>query len=393
MGPDDADDAPESEDPAAGPPPNPLDRPWVHPTELRSFVATPDPPPSAPRPREWVIGLTSAIVGVVVTVLVLSAFGAIGGRNRAPIRPPAVTSPDEVLDFSYALRVYESASPSVVMVQVKVGDTTTNVSGVAVKSDRVLTSAHPLANASSIVVNTSPEGRSITAKVVGTDPDTDLALLDVPNAGLTFAQLAPGAEPAVGQALVAVGSGRNGQGYVGMNVVSDRNVIAVMPTGATLAGLLETGIPTPPDSTGGALLDVSGRVVGILVTVPGLLKAGLAVPITMARDVQVQLEATGKVEHGWFGVGGEDATDRPEGGARVVTVVQGSPAEKAGLVANDVVTRVGSLPIHSYADLVAEWRRRHPGDNFTITYFHGSQAKPNVSVALAATPDGASVGR
>jgi serine protease DegQ len=257
----------------------------------------------------------------------------------------------------------------------------------------VLTSAHPLANASSITVNTSPEGRSIAAKVVGTDPETDLALLDVPNADLTYAQLAPGAEPGVGQALVAIGSGRSGGGYVGMNVVSERNVIAAMPTGATLAGLIQTGIPTPPDSTGGALLDVNGRVVGILVTVPGLLKAGLAVPIPMARDVQVQVDATGMVELGWFGVDGVDATDRPEGGARITAVAQGSPAEKAGLALDDVVTRVGSLPIHSYADLVAEWRRRHPGDTFTITYFHGNQAKPNVPVSLAATPDGAAVGR
>jgi putative serine protease PepD len=392
MGPDDADDADDAarrDDPGAGPPPDPLDRPWVHPTELRSFVATPEAPPTAPRPREWVIGLTSAVAAVVATVLILSAFGAIGGRNRSPIRPPVVTTPDEVLDFSYAVRVYQTSSPSIVTVQAKVGDTTASISGVAIKSDRVLTAAHPLGGASAVTVITAPEGRSLTAKVVGTDPDTDLALLEVPGADLTIAQLATGSEPSVGQAVVAIGGGRGGTPFVGMNIVEARNAIMATPWGATLAGLIQTGVATPPDTMGGALLDTTGRVVGILVTVPGSPQAGLAVPVAMARDVQIQLDATGKVQRGWLGVDGEDATDRPEGGARIVSVVQGSPAEKAGLKLGDVVTRVGSLPIRTYGDLVAEWRRRHPGDNLTITFFTGSQAHNNVPVPLAATPDAA----
>ena len=88
MGPADGDEADDADNQPAAPRPDPLDRPWVHPTELRSFVATPEAPTSPPRPREWVIGLTSAIAGVVATILVLVAFGAIGGRNRSPIRPP-----------------------------------------------------------------------------------------------------------------------------------------------------------------------------------------------------------------------------------------------------------------------------------------------------------------
>ena len=86
MGPADADEPGEPDDEPIAPRPDPLDRPWVHPTELRSFVATPEAPTSPPRPREWVIGLTSAIAGVVATILILVAFGAIGGPE--PLADP-----------------------------------------------------------------------------------------------------------------------------------------------------------------------------------------------------------------------------------------------------------------------------------------------------------------
>jgi S1-C subfamily serine protease len=386
MGPADDDEPGEPDDEPVVPRPDPLDRPWVHPTELRSFVATPETPTSPPRPREWVIGLTSAIAGVVATILVLVAFGAIGGRNRSPIRPPVVSTPDEVLDFGLAGRVFQTAIPSIVTVQIKVGDTTTVVSGVAVKSDRVLTSAHPLGGNTTVTVLTY-DSRTITAKVLGSDPDTDLSLLEVPGGDLKFASLATGSEPSVGQAVVAVAAGKTNQGWLGMNVVAERNNLVTTSTGTALAGLIQTGITTPPETTGGALLDTNGHVVGILTTVPGLLKTGLAVPIAAARDVQSQVEASGKVIHGWLGVDGDDNTDRVDGGAHVKTVVEGSPAFKAGVIPGDVITRVGTLPIHSYADLVAEWRRRRPGDPFTITFWRGREPHSNVQLSLGPPPD------
>ena len=384
MGPADGDEAEDADNQPAAPRPDPLDRPWVHPTELRSFVATPEAPTSPPRPREWVIGLTSAIAGVVATILVLVAFGAIGGRNRSPIRPPVASTPEEALDYGVAFRVLQSAGPSIVSVQPKVGDATTAVSGVGVKSDRVLTSARAVAGLTTVTVVTS-DGHSNSAKVLGSDPDTDLALLDVAGADLEYAALATGSDPDIGQAVVAVGAGKSNP-WLGMNVVAERNSLVVNgPT--TLAGLIQTGITTPPETAGGALLDTSGRVVGILTTVPGLFKTGLAVPIAVARDVQNQLEASGKVVHGWLGVLGDDNTNRVDGGAHITVVVDASPAAKAELQAGDVVTRVGTLPIRSYADLVAEWRRRRPNDPLTITFWRGNQSHPNVAITLGSPPD------
>ncbi len=99
------DGAPEPDDAPSGPPPDPLDRPWVHPSELHSFVSTPSAPPREPRPREWAIGVGSAVAAVLATVLVLVAFGALGGRHRSPIPPPVVTNPGDVVDYAVAERV------------------------------------------------------------------------------------------------------------------------------------------------------------------------------------------------------------------------------------------------------------------------------------------------
>jgi putative serine protease PepD len=389
MGPENAEEPVEPDDQPGGPRPDPLDRPWVHPSELRSYIATPETPSTPPRPREWVIGLTSAIAGIVATVLVLVAFGAIGSRHRSPIRPPVVRSPSEAIDASVAARVYQSVAPSIVTVQATASDPAnpTIGSGVALKSNRVVTAAHLLIGASAVTVQTR-DGRAISAKVLGADPDTDLAVLDVPTGGLTFASLGSGAEPDLGQPLVAAGAGKANGGWVGLGVLTQRNLLASSPSGATMAGLLVVGIPMPGENAGGALLDTNGDVVGILALPQTGTATGLAlvVPVAAAREVERQLDASGKVQHGWLGVTGDDAKDRAGGGARITTVLPGSPAEKAQIRPDDVITRVGNTPIRTYADLVAEWRRRNPGDSITLAWWHGDQSRTGTT-ALAAAPE------
>src|SRR5690242_17443383 len=116
------DGAPEPDDAPSGPPPDPLDRPWVHPSELRSFVSTPTAPPREPRPREWAIGVGSAVAAVLATILVLVAFGALGGRHRSPIPPPVVTDPGDVVDYAIAEQVGNAVAGSVVLVRTRTPD-------------------------------------------------------------------------------------------------------------------------------------------------------------------------------------------------------------------------------------------------------------------------------
>ena len=165
------DDAPEPDDASGGPPPNPLDRPWVHPTELSSFVSTPVLAPRETRPREWAIGLGADIAAVLATVLVLVAFGALGGRHRSPLPPPIVTSANDPVDYAVAERVGAVVAPSVVTVRVG-GDTTKPVgSGIIVTSDRIVTTAHLLNGTSNVDVVTR-NGDVLPAKVVGSDAQT-----------------------------------------------------------------------------------------------------------------------------------------------------------------------------------------------------------------------------
>src|SRR4051812_7095028 len=197
------DGAPEPDDVPSGPPPNPLDRPWVHPTELSSFVPSPELPPRETRPREWAIGIGSGVAATVATVLILVAFGALGGRHRAAIPPPVVSSPNDVIDYSVARRVGAVIAPGVVTVRTG-GDTPKPVgSGVVVQSDRVMTAAHLLNGATRVDVVTQT-GATLNAKVIGTDPQTDLALLDVGDGDLILAPLGSPTPLPIGQTVVAV---------------------------------------------------------------------------------------------------------------------------------------------------------------------------------------------
>ncbi len=380
------DGAPEPDDTPNGPPPDPLDRPWVHPSELRSFVSTPAAPPREPRPREWAIGVGSAVAAIVATILVLVAFGALGGRNRSPIPPPIVTSPSDVVDYAVAERIGTAVEPSVVTVQVKTPDGSRRVgSGVVVASDRVVTTAHSLGGATDVVLVPS-FGSALDAKVVGVDPQTDLALLSVSGGDLQLARLGGSGSPRVGQTVVAVSAGPHPR--VNIDVVSDRDVMVDAGTGVDIAGLLETGIPVTAEMSGGALVDADGNLVGILTRATTGSPDGLAVPVATVRDVRDQLDGSGKVAHGWIGVvcAKDPAESRPQGGAAVQAVVPGSPAAEAGLEPGDVVVRAAGTLVSDRADLVAAVRSLRPQDPLELQYLRNDKPRTITVTVKAGDP-------
>jgi S1-C subfamily serine protease len=312
-----------------GPPPQPADRPWVHPSELQSFVASPAATQSRARPREWAVGLGSALAASVVTVLVLLAFGALGnGSHSVSSQPDFVGTPSGV-DYSIARRIAADTAPSVVTVRVVGADGAALPvgSGVALAPDRVVTNAHLVQGATGLEIFTY-DGHSLDAKVLGTDPQTDLTLLSVPDGDLTAISQGDAGGIAVGVTVVAVAANRSGGYRTDIDVIADENRLVDAGSGAMVAGVLETGIQPGAAWAGGALVDASGNLVGVLTnatTTPGM--GLLAVPVTAVRDVRDQLEAAGTVSHGWIGlVYGDDAVERPRGGARVSAVVPGSPA-------------------------------------------------------------------
>lgn len=371
-----------------GPPPQPADRPWVHPSELQSFVATPGAAPAHVRPREWAVGLGSAIAASVVTILVLVAFGALGNGSRsAPAPQPAFVGTPSGVDYSIARRIAADTAPSVVRVRIVGSDGAVQPvgSGVAVASDRVVTNAHLLGGAPGLEVVTY-DGTDHPAKVVGTDPQTDLAVLSVADADLTAVAQGDAGGIAVGGTVVAVAANRSGGYRTDIDVISDQNRLVDAGSGAMVAGAIETGIQPGAAWAGGALVDVSGNLVGVLTTASGAPGVGLvAIPITAVRDVRDQLEATGTVSHGWLGVVfGDDAVERPRGGARVSLVLPGSPAAKSGLVAGDIVTGMGDQPVRGHADAIAATRALRPQDPVDVGYVDPSGRSRHAKVTLAA---------
>ena len=150
-----------------------------------------------------------------------------------------------------------------------------------------------------------------------------------------------------------------------------------------MAGLLQAGVLTPADTSGGGLFNSDGELVGVLTTPPGTSQQGLAVPISVADDVRRQLESSGTVSHGWLGVTLDDAKDSPLG-ARITAVVPDGPAQ-GKLAVGDVVTRAGGESVTNSGDLIAEWRKRHPADSLTLIVHRGRELR-NVTVTLAGDP-------
>ena len=191
---------------------------------------------------------------------------------------------------------------------------------------------------------------------MGSDADTDLALLDVPDADLRFQPLAR-ERRRVGQPVVAVGA-TEGHATARASTSCPASTCSSTPNGSVLAGLLGAGLTRTPDTSGGGLFNTNGELVGILTSPPGVAD-GLAVPIGIADDVRDQIESSGKVTHGWLGLAAEDAAATVPGGPRSRSS-SSSPAAAAELEVGDVITRAGGQWSAAVDDLIAEWRAHRP---------------------------------
>ena len=368
---------PEDEN-SGGPPPDPSDRTWVHPTEMASFVATSRPRSS--RRARWVAlaaGLTvvAAVAGIVAIMTVNDS-----GGPAPQVRSGAIQ------------RVVATLAPSIVAVRTTRGDETGHASGVCVQAGQVLTTAHAVDGADAVSIVTA-DGRTLPAVLDASDPVTDLAVLTVDGKSTQPAQLGGSGGLEVGQQVVGVAAAASGRHrWVDVGEIGAFNRAFVWGQGVSVPGLIETDVTAGGEHSGGALVDSRGAVVGILVVPPDSSTAGLALPIDEARDVTAQLTAHGSAEHGWLGVWATDDASRVSGGARVQGVVPGSPADDAGLVQGDVIVDVGkagsTTAISSVAQLMSEVGRRKPGEKVNVTLYR-DQGKRRVGLELGDQRDAA----
>ena len=252
----------------------------------------------------------------------------------------------------------------------------------------VVTNQHVVAGATSLEV-TFPDGSSHSARVVGTDPSTDIAVLEVdaPASELEPLTLGDSADLEVGDGVVAIGSPFGLEETVTSGIVSALNRNITAPNGFGINGAIQTDAAINHGNSGGPLLDLSGQVVGVNAQIEsesgGNDGVGFAIPSSTVRAVVTQILEDGKVEHAYLGVSLAQAGQQE--GARVGDVRSGSPAERAGLRANDVITAVDGKRVAEAPDVQAAIDAKSPGDTVTITYSRGGQSD-TVEVELGNRP-------
>jgi putative serine protease PepD len=335
-----------------------------------------------------VLALALACGGGVAGGLLVHQVDERGGTGTTVGTSSTSSNPAPTIDRTSLAGIVASVQPSVVDIKTQSGEG----SGVVLTSDGyVLTNNHVVEGGGSTVSVSFSDGRTADAKVVGTDPKSDLAVVKANGvSGLTAAKFGDSSAMRVGDAVFAIGSPLGLEGSVTSGIISatNRTIVENSETNGSrnsIAGALQTDAAINPGNSGGALVNLSGQVVGINTAIAtsgqgqGNIGVGFAIPSNRAKQVADQLIKGGKVSHPYLGIGVSDAPNN--GGALVAQVVANSPAQRAGLRQNDVITRAGDKEIHSGDDLVSVVQSSKVGDKLTLTVTrNGSSQQITVTV-------------
>ena len=269
------------------------------------------------------------------------------------------------------------------------------------KDGYILTNRHVIEGADEVNV-TFPDGKRYEAKIIGRDPRTDVALLKIATRDpLTVLDLADSDQTEPGEWVMAIGNPFGLGGHsVTVGVVSYRGRPLTLGSQGTSVDMIQTDAAINPGNSGGPLLDSQGRVVGIntLIITQGPAQSagvGFAVPINVAKEILPQLREKGKVVRGWLGVQIQPVSDdmaktfglKEAKGAVIGEVTAGSPAEKAGLRPEDVVTGVDGRVVEDNSDLSRYIAGRAPGTSVHLKVLRGGEPKA-ITVTLGTFPDG-----
>ncbi|MGH8120162.1 MAG: Do family serine endopeptidase, partial [Gammaproteobacteria bacterium] len=247
-------------------------------------------------------------------------------------------------------------------------------SGVIVDAKRglVLTNNHVIANAVQITV-TLRDGRHLEAELVGTDPETDVAVIRIPAEKLSALQPADSDKLRVGDFVVAIGNPFG----LGQTVTSGI-VSALSRSGLGIEGyedFIQTDASINPGNSGGALVNLTGELIGINTAIfsqsGGNIGIGFAIPINLALSIMEQLLQHGQVQRGYLGVQVQDLSPdlaeafglKQQSGAVVNRIMENSPAAKAGLQPGDIITRINSRSIKNAGDVRNQIGLLRVGDN------------------------------
>jgi putative serine protease PepD len=427
-------------------------------------IATPQPPQAATQPAPASSAQAgdsfrrapkrAAAVGIVAALAVGAIVGGVSGAGvtlwatsssaGTPVvgsaNPTSITVNDSH-DVTAVTAVAAKASPSVVTINVTGDSAAGTGSGIVLSKDGyVLTNTHVVtldgAAASPTVSVTTNDGRLLNAKIVGTDPTSDLAVIKIDGVNdLKPAEWADSSKLNVGDTAIAIGAPLGLSGTVTDGIISALNRSITIASSAAPEGsdgsqeapngekpfdfwnfdipgrqtpntssssstislsVIQTDAAINPGNSGGALLNSDGEVIGVNVAIAsagsssgqsGSIGVGFAIPANLAQRIAKELIADGAATHGLLGASVADVTEDEAQknsevvGASIVELSQGGAAEAAGLKVGDVITKFDGIPITGKTDLTAQVRAAAAGSKATVTYVRDGKAS-QVDVTL-----------
>ncbi|UHL63306.1 trypsin-like peptidase domain-containing protein [Paralcaligenes sp. KSB-10] len=261
---------------------------------------------------------------------------------------------------------------------------TTNLgSGVIVRADGyVLTNYHVIEAADSIQVALS-DGRQAAAKLVGADPDSDLAVLKIDLPNLSAITFNSERHVQVGDVVLAIGNPFGVGQTTTMGIVSalGRNRLGIN----IYENFIQTDAAINPGNSGGALIDTTGRLVGINTAIysenGGSLGIGFAIPAEAAHKIMEQIIATGSVTRGWLGIEPQDITPdlarafnlRQDDGVIIASVLKNGPAGRAGIRVGDIVLKINDQPVYDTIGFLNQIAPLPPRHEVTLTILRGGR--------------------
>ena len=369
----------------------------------------PQPPHQQPQRTS---GRTALVAGAIALALVSGGIGGAVGAwamrdsggaavtNALDAPRPDTTTVANAPDGSVQA-VAQRVVPSVVRIEVVGRSGAGEGSGVVLSSDGlILSNNHVVAGGgqgAQLTVYFS-DGSSAPASVVGTDPITDIAVIRVDGrTDLTPIELGNSDNLQVGQPVVAVGSPLGLESTVTSGIVSalNRPVSTSGETGNqnTVIDAIQTDAAINPGNSGGALVDMEGNLVGINTAIAtsgqqsGSIGLGFAIPVDQARRIADELVGTGTATHSLIGV--QVPAQAAVNGAAVAEVVPDGPAERAGIPAGSVITKVDDRVVTDGDSLIAAIRSQAPGTTVSVTYTDAQGNNPTtVDVQTASDADG-----
>jgi serine protease Do len=273
-------------------------------------------------------------------------------------------------------------------------------SGVVIDdAGHILTNQHVVANASDVRV-TFVDGKELSAKIVGTDAKTDLAVIQVEGAQVRAAQFGSSDAMHVGEWVMAIGNPFGLDHSVTVGVLSAKGRYGFAP--GKLEDFLQTDASINPGNSGGPLVNLNGQVIGINTMIAGIgTGVGFAVSEAIARPISQQLIEQGKVVRPYLGISMQPLTpsmrpalgaDAPEKGALVAEIQKGSPAEHAGVQPGDLIVALDDKPVQDSREVQQAVLQHKVGENVNLTLWRDGQTV-RLSVLTAELPNQTSAAR